>query len=77
MQDFSGMRETEAEIWCPFWHGQTARCICCEGVTEDSRLFLTFRSGAARQQHTRIFCATDHCTYCELYPAIAGRFEDA
>ena len=64
------------EIWCPFYRGHTMRSVCCEGITDESVLRLIFRTPDQRVQQMRIFCATDHCTYCELYPAINGRYED-
>lgn len=74
-RELEWMQEAQ-EVWCPFYRAHDARSILCEGITDECVIRLMFASQKARRQQMQIFCTTDHCSFCELYPAIGGRYDD-
>lgn len=69
--------QTAKPVWCPFYRADGGRSICCEGITDESGLRLTFATVRAKEQQMDIFCRTRHCAKCELYTAIHARYDDA
>ena len=67
--------QRESRILCPFYRGNNAVEIGCEGITDKSVLRLIFNCRADRHQHETIFCA-DHYRNCELYAAILRQYEE-
>ena len=56
---------------CPFWKNTNRRSshIGCEGLTDHSRITLTFETGQECCLHENVFCCA-HYSYCEIYNAI-------
>ena len=60
----------KASLWaqrnvkCPFFRGDSATTVKCEGPFDGSKVILVLSEGA--RKHEEIFCA-EHYRKCEIY----------
>lgn len=62
---------------CPFYVSDNSKLkrIVCEGITQDCKTVLVFRSGKKRLQHKQIFCDKAYKN-CEIYRMLMEKYED-
>jgi len=61
-------------VICPYYRKDTPETICCEGVTQESKLLLRFATKAHKLRHMALFCESQY-RMCELYRAVDQQYD--
>ena len=68
-------QHNDGNILCPFYHNCGKRSVSCEGITDDSIIYLQFLTIRSRNLHRRIFCESAYKN-CEIYRMLEKKYED-
>ena len=63
-------------VRCPFYRRDDGkRRIVCEGIIDDSSIYLTFRYDNLFKRQIRTFCC-EHYKNCEIYQMLQEKYQD-
>lgn len=65
----------DGNVECPFFLNCGRKTISCEGITDDSKIYLSFTLVTNRNQHLNLFC-TKRYKNCEIYNMLEKKYED-
>ena len=60
---------------CPFYSGEEAQKVVCEGVWEDTGIHLCFGTPALQREYKKIYCYNSY-TYCSIYRSLCSKYEE-
>ena len=65
----------DVDVKCPYYKGQTANGISCEGLTDDSIIKLWFNSHKLKCCHMDAYCQKRY-NYCEIARMLEAKYEE-
>lgn len=65
----------EPSILCPFYLSNGKRSISCEGITDECKITLLFKSQEERDKHRSIFCDAKYQN-CEICAMLEKKYEE-
>lgn len=63
-------------VLCPFYHGEVARELHCEGTEDNNVLHMVFWSPSRKENYKSRFCCADY-ERCLLCAALIAKYNDS
>lgn len=68
-------RRESVSAKCPFYEGEEAQKVICEGVVENSGIHLCFETPTSQKNYKKEHCY-DCYKNCVIYKALCGKYEE-